>query len=96
MSDDDTLGDFWRDVKAARQQKRADNRTSSAELLIKARVPFEVKNGGAHLIVKADDGQMIDFWPGTGLWIVRGSTRRHGGVRKLIARCRPSVPGQHP
>lgn len=27
----------------------------------------------------------VDFWPGTGLWIVRGEQQRWRGVRKLLA-----------
>jgi hypothetical protein len=81
------VGDFWRDVNAARQEKRRSNRTGSPQLLTEAGIPFESKNGGAHLIVRAN-GAVIDFWPGTGLWIVRGSTQRHGGVRSLIALCK--------
>ena len=89
MDDDDNMGDFWRDVKAASQVKRANNRQSSPDLLRAAGVPFTIKNLDAHLIVKTDGGHTVDFWPGTGLWIMRGSTQRHGGVRKLIAFCKP-------
>ena len=90
--DDDDMGAFWRDVKAASQAKRANNRKSSPELLQEAGIPFEWKNGGAHLIVRTDGGHVVDFWPGTGLWIMRGSTQRHGGVRKLIKFCKPQAP----
>ena len=48
-ADDDNLGDFWRDVRAARQQKRADNRVDSAAMLLAAGIKFETKNLGAHL-----------------------------------------------
>lgn len=93
MNDDDDMGAYWRGVKAASQAKRADNReSSSAELLREAGVHFTAKNGGAHLIVRTDGGHVIDFWPGTGLWIMRGSTQRHGGVRKLIKFCKPQAP----
>jgi hypothetical protein len=88
-TDDDSLGDFWRDVKAARQAKRADNRKSSAELLREAGITFEAKNGDAHLIVRAL-GKTVDFWPGTGLWIVRGQKHRSYGVRKFIQACTPA------
>ena len=89
-TDDDSMGDFWRDVKAARQAKRADNRKSSAELLREAGIAFESKNDGAHLVVTAL-GHVIDFWPGTGLWICRKypNTRKYG-VRKLIQACTPA------
>lgn len=80
-------GDFWRDVKEARSEKRASNRTNSAALLRAEGIEFEEKNGGAHLIVKASDRTM-DFWPGTGQWIVRGQAGSRYGVRGLIQFCR--------
>jgi hypothetical protein len=88
-TDDDSMGDYWRDVKAARQEKRADNRKSSAEMLAEAGIKSETKNGGAHLIVSAI-GKTIDFWPGTGLWMVRGQPKRSYGFRGLIAACTPA------
>jgi hypothetical protein len=80
-------GEFWRDVKAASQAKRASNRQSSADMLKAAGVAFVEANAGAHLIVQTQAG-LIDFWPGTGLWIWRGRKERHGGVRKLLAAVR--------
>ena len=76
-------GEFWRDVNEARQAKRASNRDTSAQLLRDAGISFESKNMGAHLIVKAPTG-FVDFWPGTGRWIVRGSSRANYGVKRLI------------
>lgn len=40
-------------------------------------------NHGAHLVV-TNARHTIDFWPGTSLWIERGSSRRRYGVRTLI------------
>ncbi len=86
MSDEDseTMGDYWRGVKPflkeQSQKKRANNRESSAELLKTAGIPFVSKNDGAHLIVD----ERCDFWPGTGLWMVRGSGRKNRGVQNLI------------
>ena len=95
MDDDDNMGDFWRDVKAASQVKRANNRQSSPDMLRSAGVPFTSKNGDAHLIATTDGGHIVDFWPGTGLWIMRGSTKHHGGVRQLIAFCKPKQAASH-
>ena len=85
---DESMADYWADVapamKEASQKKRASNRENSAALLIKEGIDFYSKNGGAHLIVSGG-GHTFDFWPGTGLWEMRGSTQRHRGVRKLIA-----------
>lgn len=86
MSDDDVGStEFWRDVKKAKQEKRADNRDRSTEMLVIAGIPFVSKNNGAHLIV---DGR-FDFWPGTGLWMERGKSKKNRGIRSLIERIKP-------
>lgn len=84
-TDDDDAGstEYWRDVKAAVQAKRSRNRDDSAELLRASGIEFSDLNGGAHLFVRGYAGD-ADFWPGTGLWRMRGSTQRHRGVRQLI------------
>jgi hypothetical protein len=87
-TDDEDVGEVWLAVKGAQQEKRAANREASPQLLTDAGIPFEAKNGGAHLIVGA--GLAWDFWPGTGLWRRRGpvkGNRAEGyGVRRLIER----------
>lgn len=75
----------------AAMTKRASNREASARNLAAAGIPFESKNNGAHLIVSAP-GLVVDFWPGTGLWAVRGTNERRRGVRQLITRLRGSHP----
>lgn len=91
------IGDMWRDIKAASQQKRAQNRVDSARRLREADISFSEHNNGAHLIVYAVLGT-VDFWPGTGQWIVRGLSQRHRGVQKLINYCKgtTSEPGPAP
>jgi hypothetical protein len=89
------MGDFWRDVKPAMkersQQKRAGNREQSARSLTDAGIQFLSRNAGAHLIVIGANGHTYDFWPGTGLWRMRGSTRDHRGVRSLIRAAQPTT-----
>ena len=91
------IGDYWRDVKTAlkedSQRKRANNRDASAWNLTAAGIPFESKNGGAHLVVSAA-GLVVDFWPGTGLWVVRNTNERRRGVRSLIKRLGGRWPPQ--
>lgn len=79
------MGELFQAWGKQKQEKRASNRATSATMLDKAGAIYEVKNGGAHLIVQAD-GYVIDFWPGTGLWITRGFrlTLKGRGVRNLI------------
>jgi len=79
--------DIWRALNAMRKNKRANNRESSAQCLRQAGVPFESKNGGAHLIVATPE-QTIDFWPGTGLWLARGTGERRRGVKALLRCCK--------
>lgn len=73
----------------AKQKKRANNREDSARILRENGIAFVTKNNGAHLIVTSN-GHTFDFWPGTGLWQMRGSTHRHRGVGKLIKMISPS------
>jgi len=78
--------EFSEIMKAQSQQKRANNRQSSAALLAGAGIQFDEHNDGAHLVVKPESGPLIDFWPGTGLWIERQLPRKHRrGVRSLIS-----------
>lgn len=88
------MGDYWRDVTPALQerskQKRASNREKSARLLSEAGIQFQTKNDGAHLIVTGVGGHTFDFWPGTGLWRMRGSAKDHRGVFSLIRAAKPS------
>ena len=89
------MGDYWHDVRPAMvkesQQRRASNRERSAALLQSNGIPFESKNGGAHVVVNGGKA-VIDFWPGTGLWQERGSIATPGfiatgrGVRSLVKR----------
>lgn len=87
MEDGETLADYWRDVtplmKAESKARREKNRRGGAELLTAAGIRFDSRNNGAHLVAYAR-GHTFDFWPGTGLWIMWGSTQRHRGVRRLI------------
>lgn len=82
------MGEMFKDWAKVKQDKRARNRDASAALLTQAQIPFVVKNEGAHLIV---DGR-IDFWPGTGKWIQRGTSAHHRGVEGLIRFVRATAP----
>lgn len=76
------MGEVFNAMKEESKERRARHREQSSALLDKAGIPFESKNGGAHLIVEGSECY-IDFWPGTGKWISRNG--KHGfGVRNLI------------
>lgn len=79
MSDDDQL----KERRLLSQEKRAANRQHSAQLLQEEGITFESRNAGAHIIIR-DGKDTVNFWPGTGLWVVQGLNKQHRGVRNLI------------
>lgn len=70
------------------QDKRAYNRENSNRLLRENGYQFEEKNGAAHLIVQTMRG-IVDFWPGTGKFIVRNSSHEGRGVFNLMQHAAP-------
>ena len=81
MSEQIPWKEFGQAMKEQSQDRRANNRESSAAILTNKEIPFESKNGGAHLIV---NGGEVDFWPGTGKWIFRKSRKQGRGVLQLL------------
>jgi hypothetical protein len=73
-------GDDWRALKKHGQRRREQNRATSTARLQAAGIAFVARNGGAHLIVEG----RVDYWPGTGRWIARGTPDNGRGVRGLI------------
>lgn len=89
------MGDYWRDVRPdmleRSKAKRAGNRATSVAILAAAGLRYAVHNDGAHLII-AHGGYIYDFWPGTGLWKMRGNIQQHRGVRRLLKQIGVSFP----
>jgi hypothetical protein len=84
MSD---LADDFRALRESRKKKRSHNRQQSRKLLDQWNIEYTVHNMGAHFIVEVpgtDGEQKVDFWPGTGKWIPRGSNKHGRGVKKLL------------
>lgn len=89
MSD---MGEMYAVLREHNKRKRAENRGNSAALLRKNRIEFEERNGGAHLIISNPVmSETIDFWPGTGKWIVRGDKTPRRGVFPLLNRLKHSI-----
>lgn len=82
MSSEDWAG-LREYFKNASQARRAGNREESPKLLTAAGVTFTTHNLGAHLIVDGPEC-VVDFWPGTGKWIVRKGGPTGRGVFKLL------------
>jgi hypothetical protein len=62
--------EYFDDLRAVSQDKRRKNREWSAEYLRKLGINFTTNNGGVHLMISQQE-TIVDFWPGTGKWIVR-------------------------
>lgn len=77
------MGELFSIYKNSRQNKRASNRTRATAVLDSEGIKYEAKNYGAHLIVRHGD-VVVDYWPGTGLWIDRRDKLKRRGIRRLI------------
>ena len=77
------MAEVWEGWAERSKAKRASNRTNSAQTLKTFGVEFTSHNLGAHLIIQCDKG-VIDFWPGTGKWIIRGGPDGKRGVMNLV------------
>jgi hypothetical protein len=92
MSD---YGDMWREHREYKQREKWEiyHKVQPEKKLDAAGIKYEVKNKGYHLVIK-DLYKTIDFWPTTGVWIVRNDTYKNGcgelenkrgdGVKALI------------
>ncbi len=80
------MGDWADAMKALKQanaEYRSEMRADAVTTLTALGVSFDTKNNGAHLIVR-HGGKVVDFWPGTERWRVRGQTRYAFGIDKLL------------
>ena len=85
MSDncDSYLTDMYASVRKESRDKRHNNKEFSTTMLDKAGVDYVVKNDGLHLVVFNGDEEIIDFYPTTGRWQIRGGEVSRG-IRKLL------------
>lgn len=84
------LGELFGAMREASKDKREQNTEKSTQLLVDRGVNFDSNNYGRHLVVK-DSGLIIDFWPSTGKWTVRGSGKYRRGVFNLLKILKSSV-----
>ena len=83
MSDNE-ISETFKELRQASQDKREHNRRYSTKLLSSRRYKFKVVNNGYHLIIEELKDNLIDFWPSTGLWKVRGTNKSNRGIKSLI------------
>jgi hypothetical protein len=76
------MGDMYRAMNEHRKERRVRNTTRSTQLLKDKGVEFEAKNGGCHLRISHGD-ETVDFWPSTGLFMVK-NVEKGRGVHNLL------------
>jgi len=77
------MGELFNAWGKLKKEKKANNRASSPNILKENGISFTSHNLGAHLIVKHNNF-VVDFWPGTGKYNVRGSPKYKRGVYNLL------------
>lgn len=73
----------WRNYRKDKQTKRQQNKDDSTFLLNQADVSYTEHNDVLHLIIQHNE-DIIDFYPSTGLWIVRKKNYQRRGIGKLL------------
>jgi len=76
------IGDTFKIIKEQNKVKKQSNLDYSTALLLETKFSVSINNGGVHLVV-ANNGVIVDFWPSTGKWIIRGGITSRG-VNGLI------------
>lgn len=74
------------EMKKAKQLKRRTNLAASTKILKASKIEFESKNNGLHLVVHGKYN-LIDFWPSTGKFMVRGTEIVGRGVKQVLTYC---------
>lgn len=81
------MGEMYHAWRRTKSEQREMNRENAPAILQEMGYAFTVKNQGAHLIVRAACGVVIDFWPGSMKWIARadrgGRALRGRGLDKM-------------
>lgn len=82
--DMDSMGDVYRLWNKRKKEKKESNRAQSTKLLEDLNIEFDSYNYGVHLVVYGDEGDVVDFWPSTGKWIVRKMNKKGRGVFNML------------
>ena len=75
--------EMWKSFKKDKTAKKESNKDYSTKCLIDSNINFESKNSGYHLIIK-ENKHIIDFYPSTGKWKYRNSTKGGRGIETLL------------
>ena len=68
LLNDDDMGEYWRQAKAAKQKHRASQSKGHRRILDESGLKFTEQNNGTVLLFRNSSGPGCDFWPSTGRW----------------------------
>ena len=77
------MAEIWGDLRAMRQAKKRSNLAASTQMLLDSGIQFVTHNGGIHLTINKGS-EVIDYWPSTGLWWIRGTSNKRRGIARLL------------
>jgi len=77
------VGESFEGWKEESQERKRRNLEQSTKILEDRGILFESKNGGVHIIIKAER-EKFDFWPSTGKFTSRVTKKSGRGVFKLL------------
>jgi len=69
------------EVQTVPESEKARRKRTAPAALERMGLKVDRRNDGEHVIV---DGGLVDFWPGTGVWIFRESGSRGRGFAPLV------------
>lgn len=77
------MAEVFNEMREIKRQKRKSNTAYSTRMLQDSGIEFVSHNAGVHLVLTKGE-QFIDYWPSTGLWLLRGKSNKRRGIEKLI------------
>ena len=75
--------EVYSELRKRSQVKKQENRANSVRFLDAKHIKYQIKNNGAHVIILGEE--LVDYWPGTGLWHTRVSKTKGRGIRPLLS-----------
>lgn len=76
------MGEVWREVRAARKEENRKRWDDALLALDAAGLSYCTPTAGC--ITVSQNPDVVDFWPSSGKWRLRGATRNLHGLNELV------------
>ena len=81
---------FFKQGEFIRNVEKWTNFTTNCKALDDAGIEYKKKNSGMHLVIPVND-HIVDYWPSTDVFIIRGSNYRGEGVQEVLSLCSTGI-----